>query len=405
MKFVPLERIAQVQLGKMLSPKSKTGVGSFPYLRNQNVQWQRFKLDDLATMDFSEREREKFRLLPGDLLVCEGGEPGRCAVWPGVIQDCYYQKALHRVRPNPGVADADFLAMWIRLQAMQGSFDDQSAKTTIAHLPLIRLLQLPVPDIAIGNQLQVVAELKGQLSQVDAATTTLAQQIREIDALTAAVYKESFEQTVPVAVPNIAGSAPSGWSWRKLVDIATLESGHTPSRSRADWWGGSISWVSLTEIRSLDGKWVESTQLTTNEAGIANSSARLLPRGTVCFSRTASVGFVTILGKPMSTSQDFANWICGAELDPEYLMYALIASRSELRAIATGATHKTIYMPELSSFVICSPTRTEQERIVLVLKEKLATINRLCEALKQQERDIRDLPRQVLARGFGKIHD
>jgi type I restriction enzyme S subunit len=85
----------------MLSPKSKTGVGSFPYLPNQNVQWQGFKLDDLATMDFSEREREKFRLLPGDLLICEGGEPGRSAVWQGILQDCYYQKALHRLRPNP----------------------------------------------------------------------------------------------------------------------------------------------------------------------------------------------------------------------------------------------------------------------------------------------------------------
>jgi hypothetical protein len=78
--------------------------------------------------------------------------------------------------------------------------------------------------------------------------------------------------------------------------------------------------------------------------------------GTVCFSRTASVGFVTIMANPMATSQDFANWVCGDELDPEYLMHALIRSRVELRALATGATHKTIYMPLLKPFTCACPT-------------------------------------------------
>jgi len=124
----------------------------------------------------------------------------------------------------------------------------------------------------------------------------------------------------PIAIPPNLPQPPVGWCWRKLTDVARLESGHTPSRSRPDWWGGDVSWLSLTEIRGFDGRWVESTQLRTNAAGIANSAARILPRGTVCFSRTASVGFVTIIGKPMATSQDFANWVCGDGLDSEYLM-------------------------------------------------------------------------------------
>ncbi|CRI67976.1 hypothetical protein THIOKS190081 [Thiocapsa sp. KS1] len=81
MKMVPLGTLADVQLGKMLSPKSKTGTSPFPYLRNQDVQWGRINVTGLPTMDFSDKERAKFELRPGDLLVCEGGEPGRCAVW------------------------------------------------------------------------------------------------------------------------------------------------------------------------------------------------------------------------------------------------------------------------------------------------------------------------------------
>ncbi len=92
-----LGEIAETQLGKMLSAKARTGNGGRPYLRNKNVQWGRIELDDLLHMDFTEAEFEKFRLRPGDLLVCEGGEVGRAALWRGTIADCAFQKALHRV--------------------------------------------------------------------------------------------------------------------------------------------------------------------------------------------------------------------------------------------------------------------------------------------------------------------
>jgi type I restriction enzyme, S subunit len=193
-----------------------------------------------------------------------------------------------------------------------------------------------------------------------------------------------------------------GWRWEKLTNIARLESGHTPSRSRPDWWGGNISWVSLTEIRALDGQWVQETRIKTTPAGIANSAARVLPRGTVCFSRTASVGFVTIMGQPMATSQDFANWICGDDLDPEFLMYALIRSRAELRALATGATHKTIYMPALESFHLCLPGREEQEFIVTSLKAQLTAVEEARLAARAQLDEIEELPARLLARAFGK---
>lgn len=196
---------------------------------------------------------------------------------------------------------------------------------------------------------------------------------------------------VPVAVsPGLSGTPP-GWQWRKLTDIAQLESGHTPSRVRADWWGGDVSWISLTEIRALDGKWVESTKLRTNPAGIANSAARILPRGTVCFSRTASVGFVTIMAEPMATSQDFANWVCGDELDPEFLMYALICARAELQDLASGATHKTIYMPTLQAFHLCLPSRLEQGRIAARLKAQLAEVEAARKAAETQLTDVSHL--------------
>lgn len=206
--------------------------------------------------------------------------------------------------------------------------------------------------------------------------------------------------TLPIAIPPDLHEPPSDWRWLKLNEAARLESGHTPSRLRPDWWGGDVSWLSLTEIRALDGQWVESTQLRTNEHGIANSAARILPRGTVCLSRTASVGFVAIMAKPMATSQDFANWVCGEDLDPDYLMYALICSRSRLRELATGATHKTIYMPLLEAFHLCAPDVVEQRNIAVRLKAQLAEVKAARLAAETQLREIEALPAMVLGQAF-----
>ena len=99
---VELGSVCEIQLGKMLSPKSKMGTRPIPYLRNENVQWSRLELESVSWMDFTETEERKFRLQPGDLLVCEGGEPGRAAIWQGEIERCCYQKAIHRIRPRTG---------------------------------------------------------------------------------------------------------------------------------------------------------------------------------------------------------------------------------------------------------------------------------------------------------------
>ena len=140
-------------------------------------------------------------------------------------------------------------------------------------------------------------------------------------------------------------------------------------------------------------------------AGIANSAARILPRGTVCFSRTASVGFVVIMDKPMATSQDFANWVCGEDLDPEFLMHALIRSRKELRAIATGATHKTIYMPALESFHVCLPDRPAQARIVKRLRTQLEAIDEMRQSIQARLADLERLPARLLAEAFSPDDD
>ena len=193
------------------------------------------------------------------------------------------------------------------------------------------------------------------------------------ERLTTTGGREATTRHIPprlaLAVGRPDACPPSGWEWRALTDLARLESGHTPSRRHPEYWGGDIPWISIRDAKARHGGVIVETEENTNELGIANSSARLLPAGTVCLSRTASVGYVVVTERPMATSQDFVNWVCGTDLDPLFLKYIFIAEGANLLRFSSGAVHQTIYFPEVKAFHACVPSRSEQQRIVAILDE------------------------------------
>lgn len=341
----------------------------------------------------------------GDVLITIAGTIGRVSYIAQKDQAANCNQAVAFARPNLEKIDPEWLCYLLQSPKYKAKFEEFIAGGAIPNVNLQQIRSLEIPTIQIYEQRQTAARLKAQLTEVETARKAAQAQARDSEGLRAAIYRDAFYQVAPITLPPSLPNAPPGWQWYKLSELARLESGHTPSRSRPDWWGGEVSWISLTEIRALDGSWVAQTQLRTNDQGIANSAARILPRGTVCFSRTASVGFVTIMATPMATSQDFANWVCGDELDSEFLMHALIRSRKELRELATGATHKTIYMPTLEAFQLCAPDIDEQRRIVARLKAQLAEADAITQAARVQLAEIERLPQKLLAQAFNPQGD
>ena len=171
-----------------------------------------------------------------------------------------------------------------------------------------------------------------------------------------------------LSVGNPGTEPPDGWRWVRLTDIARLESGHTPSRGRSEYWNGEIPWIGIRDATGNHGRVIRTTKEYVTEEGIKNSSARILPNGTVCLSRTASVGFVVSMGMPMATSQDFINWVCGPDLNPRYLHYLLMCEQESIRRFAHGTTHQTVYYPEAKAFHVCIPERRIQDMIAGVLE-------------------------------------
>lgn len=195
----------------------------------------------------------------------------------------------------------------------------------------------------------------------------------------------SGQLSLAVGMPNLM--ARNGWTWSPLQDLARLESGHTPSRRHPEYWGGEVPWIGIQDARENHGQRIDDTFQKTNELGIANSSARVLPENTVCLSRTASVGYVVVMGRPMATSQDFVNWICSKDLNPDFLKYLFLAEgREGLLRYASGSVHQTIYFPEAKAFHICHPGSEEQQNIV-----------RQCNALRAESQHLAGVYERKLA--------
>ena len=170
-----------------------------------------------------------------------------------------------------------------------------------------------------------------------------------------------------LSVGNPDLSSPHSWRWELLTNLARLETGHTPSRQHPEYWDGDIPWIGIKDAAEHHGRDLFETVQYVTQEGIDNSAARVLPAGTVCLSRTASIGYITRMGVPMATSQDFVNWVCGPNLDSRLLLYLLLSEVDSLSRFAYGTTHQTIYFPEVKAFHVCVPLLAEQRAIAGVL--------------------------------------
>lgn len=164
----------EIQLGKMLNQLARTGRNSFLYLGNRSVQWNRLEVDDLELMDFSPEEQKKFALQYGDLLVCEGGEVGRTAIWESQIENCYYQKAIHRLRAKDGGFKPRFMLWYMHFAQTSGRFADFTSQSSIAHLTQEKLAKVPVLVPPTPEQELIVLRVDTQEALIEGQRNYLA---------------------------------------------------------------------------------------------------------------------------------------------------------------------------------------------------------------------------------------
>lgn len=164
-KWRPIGELFDIGAGKTMSAAARSGKDKTPFLRTSNVFWDRIDLTSLDEMWVPPHELPERLLLPGDLMVCEGGEIGRAAIWDGQIERVTFQNHLHRLRPKVEDVVPRFYVFFLESAFLQlGIFQGAGNKTTIPNLSRNRLAALKVPH-PLKNEQEEIVEILGTVRQ------------------------------------------------------------------------------------------------------------------------------------------------------------------------------------------------------------------------------------------------
>ncbi|MGI2172399.1 restriction endonuclease subunit S [Shewanella sp. MF05960] len=414
-----------------------------PIARLQNVK--RFNFID-KNIKFVTDEKALFlkrhSFKAGDILITKLGDPlGLACIVPKSFTRGIIVADLVRVRHDSQISSAKFLTYLLNSELVIKQIAGHVKGTTRPriNLSVVRGLQLPLPPLAeqkvIADKLdELLAKVESTKARLDAIPAILKSFRQSV--LAAAVsgklteewrgdnptkdVRDLLKQLKPLPKPAryktrstsfiqgvyaTAVGKPShqlvkSWKWVPIVEVAKMESGHTPSRSKSEYWEGNICWIGIKDARKNHAQTIVETDQHTNELGLANSAARILPKDTICISRTASVGYVTRMGKPMATSQDFVNWVPTEVIEPDWLKWLFVAEKESLFKFGKGSTHTTVYFPEWLSMHIALPHKDEQTEIVRRVEELFAFAGKVEAQVNAAQSRVNNLTQSILAKAF-----
>lgn len=374
--------VAETSLGKMLDKKQATGLHPTPYLRNINVRWGSFDLDDVASMDIAPKDLERVLARPGDVIACEGGEPGRAAVWRGP-EPIAIQKALHKIRPSEAARSA-YLSYALRYLAESGRLAEYFTGSTIKHLPQQQLRRVPIPLPPLAEQEHIVAAIEEHFSHLDAAEASLHRAQHNLDRLREATYRVALSADGPRV---------------RLGDVCKTTSGGTPKRSVPSYYGGSIAWIKSGELG--DGE-VTRTEETITDLGLAESSAKILEKGTLLIAMYgATIGKLgRVALDRAATNQAVAALLPEPELRSDYLWNVLRGLRRDLVRAGKGGAQPNISQTILRDLEIPLPPSEDQSRICEEIDAATFLADRISLQIEGARRRARYLRSAILAAAF-----
>jgi len=175
-----LKYVAEIVLGKMLQNEDSGKDELKPYMRAQNIQWEIVDITDVKEMWFSDYEIKKYRVQKGDLLISEGGEVGRTALWNGELEECYIQNSVHKVTVDKKLANNRYLLNLLKTYGKWGYFESIVNRVSIGHLTREKLKEIKIVCPPKNEQEQIVTYLDKKSSSMDEIIQKIQPQIEKL---------------------------------------------------------------------------------------------------------------------------------------------------------------------------------------------------------------------------------
>jgi len=365
----PLGELFEIGAGKTMSAAARNGTNKKPFLRTSNVLWDQIDLTRVDEMVIPDHELSTKLLQPGDLLVCEGGEIGRAAIWNGEMDTVAFQNHLHRLRPLTNDVESHFYVYFLQSAFTQlGIYEGTGNKTTIPNLSRSRLAALEIPHPPLKEQRAVAAALAHvrKAIQMEEQIGRVAQDLKRAtmgELFTRGLHGEAQKETE-------IGPLPESWVIEPIKEHFAVVSGGTPSRrTPAFWSGGTIPWVKTTEVNYGV---IRETEERITQAGFDQSAAKLLPPGTLLlamYGQGITRGKVAILGIEATCNQ-----ACAAInpvndiVDSKYLYHYLTFRYGEIRQLAHGGQQQNLNLEIVRTLPVAyTVNQVEQNEIVAIL--------------------------------------
>ncbi|MFZ5511633.1 MAG: restriction endonuclease subunit S [Pseudomonadota bacterium] len=362
----------EIGAGKTMSAAARAGTDKVPFLRTSNVLWDDIDLTEVDEMSIPPSELADKSLKAGDLLVCEGGEIGRAAVWDGRIPMMAFQNHLHRLRPIRGDVEPRFYVYFLQSAFTQlGIFEGAGNKTTIPNLSRNRLASLEVPHPSVAEQWEIaraLAKVREAIRVHDKAAAT-AQELKR------AAMRELFTRGLrgePQKETEI-GLVPESWETRTILDLCEIWSGGTPRKSAAEYWKGDIPWVSGKDLKTPA---LDDAIDHVSAAGV-EAASRLAPAGAVLL-LVRGMGLakdlpVAVINRPMAFNQDVKALVSRGEYAGQFLRSAIYAGKDRLLSQIVPSAHgtMTLNLNDVETFKVACPTDPDEAAEIVAILDAI----------------------------------
>ncbi len=383
--MVPISDIADHCLGKMLDKHKNKGTLK-PYLRNLNVRWFEFDTSDILEMRFEDHETERYQARKGDLIVCEGGYPGRAAIWQDK-EPVYIQKALHRVRFHEPER-AKWVLYWLHLNDLSGSLSEAFSGTGIQHFTKTALARFKVPLPPLEEQKRIVAVLDQAFAALDRARAHAEANLVDVSLFLTSSVKANID---------ILGEEHG---LTVLGDVADFRNGFAFKSQKFSSKGQPVVRISNITKGEVDlQKVVYSRQedysedlsryhVEPGDLLIAMSGATT---GKIGFNKTDQV---------LLQNQRVGRFVPTKQLSLDYLAYFLDTKVAENLAISAGAAQPNLSSKQIREIRLPIPPRPVQDAFV----EKQDSLRGMVQAAAKNYREgissISDLRQSLLQKAF-----